>query len=108
MDARLQLAERLAAELRRRGLERHLAQLRGYYAGVRAGRAAAWSDAHVALLGKVFQVEPWTEALERRPAGGTCCPGFLARTVLIIAERHLVSCSGCERRWLVVEEALAA
>lgn len=99
MDARLELAERLAVELRGRGLVRHLEQLRRYYAATRDGRSAEWDEEHVRRLAGVFGVLP---GLEVRPAGSGCCDGFLARTVVAVGERYVLGCSGCGREWLVV------
>lgn len=99
MDARLDLAGRLAVELRRHNLVKHLDHLRTYYRATRAGQRAPWSDQHVTHLAQVLQVLP---GLEVRRAGSTCCEGFLARTVVHLAERYLVRCSGCNREWLVL------
>jgi hypothetical protein len=101
MDARLELATRLAVPLKRHGLERHLRHLRNYYAAVRDGGRAEWDDCHVEHLARVFQVEP-NGPLEVRPAGVGCCPGFNARTLLCVADRYVCACAGCERTWLVV------
>jgi hypothetical protein len=99
MDCRLDLAERLAVELRRYGLERHLEGLRAYYAATRAGAKAEWGDSHVRLLAEVFQV---VEGLEVRPAGVGCCAGYHARTELSVGDRYVLRCSGCSRAWLVL------
>jgi hypothetical protein len=99
VDVRLELAQRLAVELQRHGLERHLDQLRGYYRATRDGGQATWGDEHVHQLAQVLRVVP---GLEVRPRGAGCCEGFQGRTVMHLADRYLARCSGCDCEWLVL------
>jgi hypothetical protein len=78
IQAKLALAERVGRELRRLGLDKHVAHARRYYSNVRARRAPGdreWDDSMVVEWARILRLPPYEKDYEVKPRMSKCgCP----------------------------------
>ena len=98
MDAAHQdLVDRLAQELERLGMRRHLARLGDY----RRGRGETWTRAHVEQLAAVLRVPPFESVYPVKPRMSSCgCPTPSMYTAAVVPGAALFKCNRCPVEWL--------
>jgi hypothetical protein len=103
-DERLALAERLAVELKRLGMNSHVENLRGYYRRTKRHEPhgyGEWNDAHVVSVARMLRVPPHENDWPVRPRNATCsCSTPRTITHGIFPGGTVITCDACKEKWI--------